>query len=196
MTLLVITIASVIAMYLLLVYLGSQKVVASGIVTAGNGKFETKILYEKSNKKPLLAMALLYAAKINWLILSEPSMTKEIFTNIFENTLNEWPKVPNVDMRSATNSDVSVYKVKIYHIKNWSIDNVIPKKSYSMDLATNYFVLLNSIVNELNDEERAILREMLEKHKDDILDMSRQDSSVSVLMATQKKISETLNNMG
>lgn len=58
-------------------------------------------------------MALLYAAKINWLILSEPSTTKEIFTNIFENTLNEWPKVPNVNMRSATNSDVSVWLVTL-----------------------------------------------------------------------------------
>ena len=94
----VIIIAVIIILYLLLVYFGAQKVSAVGIVTAGNGNIDVKLIYEKNNKKPLYAMALCYAVKVKWLLLSEPDWVEQIFDNVFDEILNVWPKIPHTEI--------------------------------------------------------------------------------------------------
>lgn len=186
----------VIAAYFLLVYLGSRKVEAIGIVKAGKGKIESTIICNQNNKKPLLAMALCYAAKIKWLILTEPNWTERTFINIFENTLNSWPEIPYVEMLSSTWDFHSIYKIKVYSIGGWHVSNTIPKKRYySGDLVTNYFVLLKAILNELNNNEKALLGNLFNEFKDGILGISLKDRSINALRIVNKKANELLNKI-
>jgi hypothetical protein len=176
--------------YISLVYRGKKQYAAKGIVKAGEGKIESKIMLNNNNKKPLLAMALCYLAKIKWLILTEPNWTDRTFTNIFNNTLNDWPAIPYVEMLSSVRDDPSVYQVTVYYSrrKGWYVNNTIPLKGhYSGDLVTSYFILLKAILSELNDNEKMLLRNLLNKFKDDILGISIKDKSHSGLENILKK---------
>lgn len=73
----IISVAAITVLYL--IFISLQKVLAVGIVSTVNGNIATKLIYEKSNKKPLYAMALCYAVKVKWLLLSEPDWAEEIF---------------------------------------------------------------------------------------------------------------------
>lgn len=180
----------IISVYLFIVYRASRKVVATGIIFSGNGKVESKIIYNKDDKKSLYAMALCYAAKIKWVILSEQKWVDKTFTNIFTETLKNWPQIPYVEMLSSLEKEPAVFRIKLYYIRNWSVNNSLPVKLYAGDLATNYFFLLREIVKELNDDEKKILGSLLQETKNDILEL--QDESYSALIKLTKKINELL----
>lgn len=176
-------------------YTGDKNYEAMGIVRAGNGKVESKIILNNNDKKPLLAMALCYLAKIKWLILTEPNLAERTFTNIFNNTLNDWPAIPYVEMLSSVRDDPSVYQVTVYYSrrKGWYVNNTIPLKGYySGDLVTNYFILLKAILSELNDNEKKLLGNLFNNFKDDILGISIKDKSNRGLENILKKANRLL----
>ena len=179
-------------------YTGEEKYEAMGIVRAGNGKVESKIVLNSNDKKPLLAMALCYAAKVKWLILTEPTFTERTFTNVFNNTLNEWPNVPYVEMLSSVRNETSIYQITVYYniSKGWYVNNTIPLKGYySGDIVTNYFILQKAIMSELNDKEKALLGNLLNNFKDDLLGISTEDKSHSGFEKISKKANELLQNL-
>lgn len=188
----------ILAIYISLVYRGQRQYEAMGIVKAGEGKIESKIMLHGNNKKPLLAMALCYLAKLKWLILTEPNWTETTFTTVFKNTLNNWPDIPYVEMLSSVRDDPSVYQVKVYYSrrKGWYVNNTIPLKGYySGDLVTNYFILLKAILSKLNDDEKVLLGNLLNNFKDDILGISVKDKSHSGLEKILNKANRLLQNI-
>lgn len=191
----IIIVVIILAIYILLVYRGQRQFEARGIVKAGEGQIESKILLHGGNKKALLAMALCYLAKIKWLILTEPDWTEKTFKNIFNNTLNDWPAIPYVEMLSSIRGAPSIYQVTAYYSRRmgWYVNNTIPLKGYYPgDLVTNYFILLKSILSELNDSEKQVLGNLLNDFKGDILEISIKDKSHSGLANILKKANRLL----
>lgn len=188
--------ALIIAIYVTTVQFGSKKIVATGYVISGNKKVETKIDFSEEDKKQLYAMALLYASKIKWLILTDPPLSLKIFRNVFNNTLNEWPEVPMVEMISSLDEGERIYKVELSKIKNrWSIITHLPKNGYAGDLVTNYFFLLKAIVNELTKDEKEKLGDMFKNYSEQCKLMSSQSKSYFALLSEQKIINNLLSNL-
>ena len=184
------------AIYISLVQLGSKKIVATAYIISGNNKVETKIDFDEDNKKQLYALALLYAAKIKWLTLTDSPLSLKIFRNVFNNTLSEWPEVPGVEMISSLKEDDKIYKIELSKIHNyWSINNELPKNGYAGDLVTNYFFLLKKIVSELDNNQKMILGDLLKKYSKDCNVMSSEKKSSFALMAEIKIINKMLKQI-
>jgi hypothetical protein len=175
----IIIIAIILVGYLALVVKGNRQFAAIGIVQAGEGKVNTQIILKKDDKSPLLAMALCYLAKIRWLIITEPIGSEKTFTYLFNNTVDNWPEVPYVEMLSSIRKNISEYKVTVYSGRNgWYVNNTIPNHGYYPgDLVTNYYFLLKNIQSELNEDEKILLGSMLARFKKDILSISTKDKS-------------------
>lgn len=176
--------------YLFIVLKGNKQFAAIGIVKAGEGKVETQIILNQKDKIPLLAMALCYLTKIRWLIITEPTGAEKTFSYLFNNTLNNWPDVPYVEMLSSIRKNISEYKVTVFYSgrNGWYVNNVIPKHGYySGDLVTNYYFLLKNIISELSEDEKILLGNMLTRFKDDLLSVSSNDKSHSGLQKLLKK---------
>jgi hypothetical protein len=165
--------------YFAIVYIGNKQYAAKGYVRAGEGKIESEIVL-KYNNIPLLAMALCYLAKVKWLLLSEPAGTEKTFITIFNNTLNSWPDIPYLEMLASIRKDISTYQVTVYYSrrKGWYVNNNFPFKGYyAGDLVTNYFILLKNILAKLDANEKNQLGNMLNKFKNELLEISRKDQS-------------------
>lgn len=183
---------SIIALYLLIVFLSSHKIIASAVITSGHGKVETKLKFDKNNKRDLFALALCYAIKIKWVILSEQDCVNKTFNNLINETNKDWPIVPYVEMLSSIKKESTIYKINLYNSgKRYSLNNYFPKVTFAGDLATNYFFLLKEIVKELNDDEKETLQRLFLSLKDDILNLN--DKSVFALQRHINKINDTLN---
>lgn len=180
--------------WLFLVFKASKKVVARAIIESGNGEVQCKVDSSDNDVKPLYAMALCYAVKVKWLMLSEQQFVSETFNNVFEKTIKSWPVIPNVEMLSSLGKKAVFFKIDVYNIKgSWSCNNTLPNQLYAGDLATNYFFLLKAIVEKMNAEEKNILGKLLLNFQDDILNIS--DNSVLALRKYDKKISDLLSKI-
>jgi hypothetical protein len=183
----------VFACYLFFVFIASKRVVATGIVIAGNRNVTSKIEYNQMDKKPLYIMALCYAAKVKWLTLSEQNWVGDSFANVFNKTIQNWPEIPYVEMLSYLEKTPSVFQIKVYHAKKWSINNSLPKKLYSGDIATHYFFLLKAIVEKLNPDEKIILGGLFNNIENDIFDLK--DHSYMSVIKINDKISELMSKV-
>lgn len=134
---------------------------ASAKVVSGNGKTRVMVSVDSLGSESLMAMALCYAAKIRWLIVSEPEMSNAIYSNVLNSTLNNWPNVPDVDMRSSLNDTDSEFVVNLYRRGGgqYYVVNTMPSSVYCNDLVTHYFFLLREILGKLNKSDSEILRD-------------------------------------
>lgn len=128
-----------------------QPACATAKVIAGRGRVDVEITSNEKNPEILFALGLCYAAKIRWLILSEPPILQTIYKNVFNSTLEKWPTIPDVEMLSSLNDTPSRFVINLHFGKSngYYITNTLPHQCPSNDIVTHYFFLLREIIGKL-----------------------------------------------
>lgn len=129
-------------------------------VVSGKGRVYAEVSWSQQAPEILSAMTLCYAAKIKWLIMSEPELSKELYMNILNSTLSKWPTVPDVEMLSSLRGAEIEFVVNLYKRGNgqYFVTNTIPSSIHSCDLVAHYFILLREIVSKLSKTDSESLR--------------------------------------
>ena len=144
-------IASIVLAAILFFIFKRQPACATVKVIAGHGRVNVEIANNEQNPEILFALGLCYAAKIRWLILSEPPILQTIYKNVFNSTLEKWPTIPDVEMLSSLDHTPSRFVINLYFGKStgYYITNTLPRCP-SNDLVTHYFFLLREIIGKLD----------------------------------------------
>ena len=184
----------VILVLLIYIVFKRQKVYASGKVIAGQGSVKVAVVAKENRPIFLISLAVCYAAKIRWVILSEPEITQKIFQNILNEAMDNWPSIPKVEMMASIYNSNSQFKVNL-HLSSrrvWFVTNKLPLNIHSADIVTSYFFLLREIVRLLNDKESQLLKKALHIFLDN---SSAYDSSLSELRNLNVKANDVLKRL-
>lgn len=184
----------VILVFLIYIFFKRQKVCASGKVIAGHGSVKVAVVTKDNRSIFLISLAVCYAAKIRWVILSEPEITQKIFQNVLKEAIDNWPSIPKVEMMASIYNATSQFKVNL-HLSNrqgWFVTNKLPLKVHSADIVTSYFFLLREIVRLLDDKESGMLKKALHTFLDKSL---AHDSSLSGLRDLNAKVNDILKRL-
>lgn len=180
--------------YLIIVFKASKTDVAEGFITAKDGTVNVEITYNKKDKMSLYAMALLYLFRIKWLLLTEPNFLNSLFQNLLEEILKNWPEIPDVDIKPVDKNSTLSFRVRISRIGDYYSEIVfIPFKVYAVDVVASSVILLRKIIDELDYNEKDLLKKLLSQIKDDILNLN--DSSFSATRKYQREVSDILKKI-
>jgi len=139
-------------------------------VIASQGFVKVEVSGDDQQPENIRALLLCYAAKIRWLIVSEPSVLLTVFRNIFNQTFAKWPNIPAVDMLASLNKNPSIFVVNLnlgrisYSDPNrigYSIENILPDTCQSNDIVTHYFFLLKELLARLDDKNVEVCKTAL-----------------------------------
>lgn len=174
-----------------------SSIIAIGYVISNQDGITTKINYDKNDKKQLYALVLLHATKVKWLSLTEHDLSLKIFRNVLDKTINDWPQIPIVEMTPFSQSGFEIiYKINLLKSKlHYTTILELPKRGYASDMVTHYFVLLKAIANELNNEEKNRLGDLLKKYINECKTMSTQKRSYFALLSDERKINKLLKQV-
>lgn len=187
---------------LILIFYASRNVVAESVVRFTDQGVEINLIYDKSNKKSLYALALFLLIRTKWIILAEPYWLNEIFTEAFTEVLEKWPDIPFDKSRYSLQNILfkkeeikeEIFKTRVILTKDyWSLEYRLSRKGYAADLVISYFLLLKEILKHLNNNEKEILKNLLVQIRNDVLQLN--DASFSSLHKHEKKINKLLRNL-